>query len=101
MNRYLAAKIKERLAQGRGDFELNPKEVEFLQFCCQDMPYHVIARRMGKSPRTIDGYRDTLFMLLEVRSRTGLVLWCLKTGFLEVDEIILTPNRKTKRKKPS
>lgn len=92
-----AAALKERFAGG--DIELKQKEAEFLRYCCQDIPYYEIAKRMGKSPRTIDGYRDTLFYLLEVRSRTGLVLWCFKTGFMKISHIKLEPRRK-KRKKP-
>jgi DNA-binding CsgD family transcriptional regulator len=35
---------------------------------------------MHKSPRTIDGYREDLFAKMGVNSRTGLVLYALKTG---------------------
>lgn len=89
----------QRLLKARkraGEIVLKPKEIEFLNFCCQDIPYREIARKMRKSPRTIDGYRDTLLYLLEVRSRTGLVLWCLKSGFLKVKDVHLTTHRKKK-----
>lgn len=87
--------LKERKA--RGKIVLKPKEIEFLHFCCQDNPYLEIARKMRKSPRTIDGYRYTLCYLLEVRSRTGLLLWCLKSGFLKVKDIQLTTRKKKKK----
>ena len=77
---------------------LSEQQVDFLKYCCQDIPYRLIARWMGKSPRTIDGYRDEMFWLLQVRSRTGIVLWCLKSGFLKVPDIKLTPFKRKKKK---
>jgi DNA-binding CsgD family transcriptional regulator len=73
---------------------LKEKEADFLRLCCLDIPYWKIARRMGKSPRTIDGYRDALFLKLRVRSRIGLILWCFKTGFVKIKEIRLAPRTK-------
>lgn len=97
MNKRLAAKIKERRAEG-GGITLTDQEQVFLRLCCKDIPYRTIARQMAKSPRTIDGYRDTLFRILEVSSRTGLVLWCFKTGFLKVKDIRL--ETRANKKKP-
>jgi hypothetical protein len=54
---------------------------------------------MGKSIRTVDGYRDGLFDLLEVRSRTGLILWSFKVGLIKVKDIDLTAPKRRKRKK--
>jgi DNA-binding CsgD family transcriptional regulator len=88
------------LQTGKQRIHLKSTELEFLHWCCQDIPYHAIAKRMGKSPRTIDGYRDDLFVKLQVRSKTGLVLWCFKSGFLKRKDINLTGrNRTTKRAK--
>ena len=33
---------------------------------------------MNLSPKTIDGYRDNLFVKLEVKNRIGLVLYAIK-----------------------
>lgn len=77
------------IRDGKQLIDLKEKEVAFLRLCCQDIPYSIIARRMGKSPRTIDGYRDDLFLKLRVRSRTGLVLWCFKAGLLQIKDIRL------------
>lgn len=74
--------------------ELRLTEAVFLRLCCQDIPYREIAKKMRKSPRTIDGYRDDLFIKLRVRSRTGLVLWSFKVGFLKRKDIQLTVQRK-------
>lgn len=64
--------------------ELSKVEEEFLGYCCTELTYKEIAERMFKSPRTIDNYRDSLFSKLGVTSRTGLVLYALKTGIGEV-----------------
>lgn len=63
-----------------GKAELNENEEEFLRLCCTELTYKEIAERMYKSPRTIDGYREDLFTKLGITSRTGLVLYALKTG---------------------
>lgn len=60
--------------------ELSEKEIQFLVHCCTEMTYKEIASEMGVSPRTIDGYRDNIFQKLNLKSRTGLVLYALKTG---------------------
>jgi two-component system invasion response regulator UvrY len=60
--------------------KLNDKEIQFLKLCCTEMTYKEIADVMEISHRTIDGYRDQLFAKLNIKSRTGLVLYALKTG---------------------
>jgi two-component system invasion response regulator UvrY len=63
-----------------GKSELNENEEHFLAYCCTELTYKEIADKMFKSPRTIDGYREDLFTKLGITSRTGLVLYALKTG---------------------
>jgi two-component system, NarL family, invasion response regulator UvrY len=63
-----------------GKSDLNENEERFLTFCCTELTYKEIAEKMHKSPRTIDGYREDLFAKLGLSSRTGLVLYALKTG---------------------
>ncbi len=72
--------------------------MEFLRLCCKDMPYWQIAEHMGKMPRTIDGYRDQMFDLLEVGSRTEIILWCFKSGFLKVKDIKMVRYLRTSKK---
>lgn len=75
---------------GKRIIALRSTEVAFLQLCCTDIRYTDIAEKMGKSRRTVDGYRDELFVKLRVRSKTGLVLWCFKSGFIKPKNINLT-----------
>ncbi|MGR3810639.1 response regulator [Jiulongibacter sp. NS-SX5] len=60
------------------------REEEFLHLACSEMTYKEIADRMCVSPRTIDGYRENLFLKLEVKSRVGLVLFAIKHGIVEL-----------------
>lgn len=63
---------------------LNEREIEFLKYACTEMTYKEIAEKMFLSPRTIDGYRDTLFEKLEVKTRVGLVMYAIKNGIVTV-----------------
>lgn len=57
---------------------LSSKEIQFLQLCCSEHTYKEIADAMFVSPRTVDNYRESLFLKLGLRSRTGLVLYAIK-----------------------
>lgn len=58
--------------------DLKERELEFIRFACSELTYKEIADRMNLSPKTIDGYRDSVFVKLDVKSRVGLVLFALK-----------------------
>lgn len=64
--------------------ELSAKEVEFLRLAATELTYREIADQMDRSPKTIDGYRETLFEKLQVRSRTGLVLFAIRKKLVRV-----------------
>jgi len=57
---------------------LTPKELEFLKLCCSELTYKEIADQMYVSPRTVDNYRESLFQKLNIKSRTGLVLYAIQ-----------------------
>jgi DNA-binding NarL/FixJ family response regulator len=48
------------------------------------MIYKEIANHMGLSVRTVEGYRDDLFEKLGVNTRTGLVIYALKHGLVNL-----------------
>ncbi len=58
----------------------SPREAEFLMHVCTDLTYKEIADKMKVSVRTVDGYRESLFRKLNVRSRTGLVIWQINSS---------------------
>jgi DNA-binding NarL/FixJ family response regulator len=57
---------------------LTNKELEFLKLCCSELTYKEIADQMFVSPRTVDNYREALFQKLNIKSRTGLVLYAIQ-----------------------
>lgn len=59
---------------------LTANEVKFLELCCSELTYKEIATKMSLSVHTIDNYRDALFQKLDLKSRTGLVLYALKNN---------------------
>ncbi len=63
---------------------LSERETDFLKLACTEMTYKEIADHMHLSPRTVDGYRDALFHKLNVKTRTGLVIFAIKNGIVQV-----------------
>lgn len=63
---------------------LNEREIEFLKMVCTELTYKEIADQMYLSPRTIDGYRDSLFEKLNVKTRVGLVLYAIRNGVVSI-----------------
>jgi DNA-binding NarL/FixJ family response regulator len=63
---------------------ISEKEKLFLQFACSDMTYNQIASEMHLSARTIDGYRESLFMKLKVQSRVGLALEAIRKNLVKL-----------------
>jgi two-component system invasion response regulator UvrY len=61
---------------------VNEKELLFLKLCTSELTYKEIAARMYLSPRTIDDYRNNLFIKLNIKSRVGLVIFAIKNGLV-------------------
>lgn len=64
--------------------EITDKEMQFMALACSEMTYKEIAEEMELSPRTIDGYRESLFGKLAIKSRTGLAIYAIKAGIVTV-----------------
>jgi two-component system, NarL family, invasion response regulator UvrY len=63
---------------------LNEREIKFLELASSELTYKEIADIMCLSYRTIDGYRDSLFAKLNVKSRVGLALYAIRNGIAKV-----------------
>ena len=63
---------------------LTDRETEFIKLACTEMTYKEIADKMFLSSRTVDGYRDDLFLKLNIRSRVGLVIYAIKNGIVTI-----------------
>lgn len=72
--------LNNKLSVERG--MLNETEIEFLKLASTDMTYKEIASIMKITPRAIDGYRDSLFDKLDVKSRVGLAIYAVKNGIV-------------------
>lgn len=64
--------------------KLKEREVEFIKHVCSELTYKEIAEKMFLSPKTIDGYRDQLFLKLQVKNRIGLVIYAIKNKIFKV-----------------
>lgn len=63
---------------GKNSVSFKDNEVTFMKLACSELTYKEIADKMFLSPKTIDGYRDSLFTKLNVRNRVGLVMYAIK-----------------------
>lgn len=63
--------------------EIKPQELAFLKLACTEMTYKEIAEVMCLSPKTIDGYRQSLFDKLNVKNRVGLVLFAMHQKLID------------------
>jgi two-component system invasion response regulator UvrY len=61
---------------------ISEKEMEFLPYCCTELSYKEIAKEMGVALRTVQGYRDSLFDKLGLKTRTGLAMYAIKAGLV-------------------
>ena len=63
--------------------KLSEREIEFLKYTVTEMNYRQISEKMFCSPRTIENYRDSLFVKLDLKTRVGLAVYALKNGYDE------------------
>lgn len=70
---------------GRNDPSLpriTEREMQFLPYCCTELSLKEIANEMGVALRTVQGYRDSLFDKLNLKTRTGLAMYAIKSGLV-------------------
>jgi DNA-binding NarL/FixJ family response regulator len=77
INELVSGKLVRSVADD-DEIEISKKELEFLKYCCSELTYKEIADKMFVSPRTVDNYREALFLKLNLKSRTGLVLYAIQ-----------------------
>ncbi|MCY1531808.1 Oxygen regulatory protein NreC [compost metagenome] len=86
LNELVSGKLLHAVIHDTPAAAFSNREMDFLRHCCTELTYKEIAAEMCVSIRTIDNYRDALFTKLGLRSRTGLVLYCLKNRLIILDE---------------
>jgi two-component system invasion response regulator UvrY len=75
---------KENLPEDLPHMMFNEQELAFLYWACTEKSHKQIADEMKVSPRTVDGYRDSLFRKLNVTSRIGIAMYAIRTGIVTV-----------------
>ncbi len=71
------------LNRDNDDICLKDREKEFLQHACTEMTYKEIADKMFLSPKTVEGYRDSIYDKLNIKNRIGLVLFAIRNGLFK------------------
>ncbi|MCB9234512.1 MAG: response regulator transcription factor [Bacteroidia bacterium] len=70
--------------QEANPLSLSEREKEFLPLACTELTYKEIADKMCVAERTVDGYRESLFQKLGVKSRVGLAIFAVRNGLVEI-----------------
>lgn len=83
----MARNIQGNDGQATRNITITETEREFIKLACSDRTYLEIADQMNLSPKTIDGYRESLFKRLQVKTRTMLAIQAIKLGFVHLDEL--------------
>lgn len=63
---------------------ISENERTFLNYACTELTYAEIADKMKLSPKTIDGYRETLFLRFRVKSRVSLAMFAVKNNLVKI-----------------
>lgn len=84
INELVSGKLIRSVANAGDEVEFTKKELDFLKLCCSELTYKEIADKMFVSPRTVDNYRDSLFLKLNLKSRTGLVLYAIQNEIFKI-----------------
>lgn len=66
-----------------GEMKFTERELEFFKYVCTELSYREIGEQMFVSARTVEGYRDSLFTKLNIKSRVGLAVYALKNRYFK------------------
>ena len=83
INDLVSGRLLTSLKQDQSPL-FSERELTFLQHCGSELTYKEIASEMNISPRTVDNYRESLFAKLNIKSRTGLVVYGIKNGLIKI-----------------
>ena len=76
--------LRRLLSHNETELKLTEKEQLFLHHACSDMTYKEIASKMCLSEKTIDGYREAIFVKLNVKSRVGMALEAIRLQLISL-----------------
>ncbi len=84
VNDLVSGRLLVALKDGDSKPLFTTRELTFFQHCCTELTYKEIADLMNVSPRTVDNYRESLFAKLNIKSRTGLVVYGIKNNLIVI-----------------
>ena len=84
INELVSGRLLFSLKQADTKPIFSERELIFLQHCSSELTYKEIANLMNVSPRTVDNYRESLFAKLNIKSRTGLVVYGIKHQLITI-----------------
>ena len=61
---------------------LTDSEFQFMKYCCTELTYKEIADKMKLPVRRVTSMRDNLFMKLDLKSRMGFLVYCVKNAIV-------------------
>lgn len=81
--------LQRRLNEGQGgkgvnSDELTNREIEVLCLVCQQLTAEEIGDKLFISPKTVNGHRNNLLQKTGSRNMTGLVMYAVKMGLVEI-----------------
>lgn len=81
---YVTGRMVHGIQHEDDTIKLTNRELEFLKLTSTEMTYKEIADAMGISVKTAEGYRESLFQKLRVKSRVGLALYAVKHELVQL-----------------
>ncbi|OKS88664.1 response regulator transcription factor [Mucilaginibacter polytrichastri] len=85
LNELVSGKLIRSISAENSEPKFSDREIEFLKLCCSELTYKEIADKMCVSPRTVDNYREALFQKLNLKARSGLVLYAIKKKIFKIE----------------
>ena len=67
--------------------KLTDHQVSLLALLGTNLTYEEIGKLLGKSPRTIHGFRDELFRYFRIHHRTALIVAGLRKKYISLNKI--------------
>ncbi|MDI9339771.1 MAG: response regulator transcription factor [Sediminibacterium sp.] len=64
--------------------ELTGREVDVIRLICQQLTAEEIGEKLFISPKTVNGHRNNLLQKTGSRNITGLVMYAVRTGLVEI-----------------
>jgi len=78
---------KKRIFSERNKLELpalTPMEMKVLKFSNQELTWGEIAEELKTTQKSVEGYRNSLYRKLGVKSKVGLLLFAIRAGVIPV-----------------